>query len=258
MKIQASPRKILVVDDEKDLVALLKRNLELEGYDVFTAHDGKTALEAVDTIAPDMILLDLTMPEESGISVYTKLCTEHARPRYPVIIMTAREDLRRTFQDVDADAFLAKPFEMDELLLKMRLIWEQIEAQVVFLLDLKSNPHCQGLMDCLKEERYQVVLIEDISKLEGALRKELPNYILMEYVQKELPGEEAVRRVKEVLSTALSDRAITTRVPVLVYSYSGFDYEVRSLKSGADGFVKDPAHYGNFVTALRAFELHER
>ena len=82
-------RTILVVDDEKKIVGILKAYLEKEGYQVITAYDGRSALELARSHSPDLIILDLMLPEVSGWDVCREL---RQRSEVPVIMLTARDD----------------------------------------------------------------------------------------------------------------------------------------------------------------------
>ena len=105
--------KILLVDDEKGIVSMMKNYFEMSGYQVYSAFDGKDALEKV-TCQPDIILLDINMPEMDGISV-----CQHIREHVscPILFLTARiesKDKIMGFQ-VGADDYIVKPFDIEEL-----------------------------------------------------------------------------------------------------------------------------------------------
>ena len=105
--------KILVADDEKDVVSLLKDYLELEGYCVLTAYNGKEAIEAASK-SPDLILLDVNMPEADGFEVCTRL-RDHVN--CPILFLTARiedEDKIKGFA-AGGDDYIIKPFSPTEL-----------------------------------------------------------------------------------------------------------------------------------------------
>jgi len=115
--------KILIVDDERDIVVILKMALEKEGYEIIEAFDGIEALEKVKLIKPDLILLDIMMPRMDGHSVNLKL-KEHAETaKIPVIIITGRGQLKELIQarqEIAIAAYLEKPFTVSMLLVKIR------------------------------------------------------------------------------------------------------------------------------------------
>src|SRR5580704_4925452 len=115
-----SPR-ILVVEDDEDIAQALQRSLRMEGYEVRTAGDGRAALEQGHAFAPDLVILDLGLPEIDGIDVAREL---RAGDDVPILILTARDALESRVEGLDAgaDDYLVKPFERQELLARMRAL----------------------------------------------------------------------------------------------------------------------------------------
>lgn len=117
----AKKTTILTADDDPQLLRLVMRNLQLEGYDVITASDGQQALEQVEAQIPDLILLDVMMPKLDGFTVCNRVREFSA---VPIIIITARgqdQDKVRGL-DLGADDYLTKPFSVDELLARVRAV----------------------------------------------------------------------------------------------------------------------------------------
>ena len=115
--------KILIVDDERDIVVILKLALEKEGYDVIEAYDGLEALEKVAQNKPDIILLDIMMPKMDGHSVNLKLKENKETAGIPVIVITGRGQLKELIQsrqEISIVAYLEKPFTVSMLLVKIR------------------------------------------------------------------------------------------------------------------------------------------
>ncbi len=113
--------KILVVDDEKDVVELLKFLLEKDGYAVATAFNGREALTAAKDSVPDLILLDVMMPEMDGYTVQTQLLDNPATRNIPIIILTAKGQLRDVFaMSANVKAYIEKPFDPKTLRLKIQ------------------------------------------------------------------------------------------------------------------------------------------
>ncbi len=115
------PRKILVVDDTKNVQALLTDFLTGQDFEVLTASDGREALDIVHASRPDLILLDIMMPNMDGYQFIAHLRRE---ADIPVIMITAKqqeEDVIRGF-DLGADDYITKPFRMRELLVRMRAV----------------------------------------------------------------------------------------------------------------------------------------
>lgn len=116
--------KILVIDDEEDLRENLKYIFSTKGYEVSLAEDGVQGLKKLETYTPDLIILDLNMPHMGGIEFYQKIC-DNAVPRYPVFVLTARANMEKLFKDFNVDGFMAKPFEIPELINEISTVLEK-------------------------------------------------------------------------------------------------------------------------------------
>ena len=114
-------KRILVVDDEPDLIKTVRLRLEKRGYAVISAADGQEALEKARSEKPDLIILDLMLPKLSGYQVCRMLKFDEQYKNIPIIIFTARaqEQDKKTSLEVGADAYLSKPFEPEVLLDKV-------------------------------------------------------------------------------------------------------------------------------------------
>src|SRR5258708_39604671 len=110
---------IVTADDDPHLLRLVMRNLQLEGYEVLTASDGKQALEQIKAHTPDLVLLDVMMPKMDGFTVCQQV---RAFSAMPIIMVTARgqEQDKVRGLDLGADDYLTKPFGVDELLARGR------------------------------------------------------------------------------------------------------------------------------------------
>lgn len=104
--------KILVVDDEKNILKLYKAELEDEGYSVVTANSGREALEIFETENPDLVTLDILMPDIDGIQVLRQM--KEKRPTLPIIMLTAY-DYRDDFSVWVADAYVVKSSDLTGL-----------------------------------------------------------------------------------------------------------------------------------------------
>jgi len=123
-------KKILVVDDKKELRTLLKQYLSQEGFDIDTAGNGQEALYLARQGKPDLILLDLMMPEMGG---YEFMRTYSREADTPIIILTAKleENDKVLGLELGADDYITKPFSMRELTARVRAVLRRTEKQVV-------------------------------------------------------------------------------------------------------------------------------
>ncbi len=118
------PRKILAVDDEKNIVTVVKSNLERHGFQVITAYDGKEALQKIQDENPDLVILDVMMPHMDGFEVLQHMRRNAATRDIPVIMLTAKTqdtDVFRGWQS-GVDLYLTKPFNPVELVSFVRRI----------------------------------------------------------------------------------------------------------------------------------------
>jgi len=118
--------KVLVVDDEKNIVSLIQRSLEMEGYQAYCAYNGKEALQMLYKVDPDIILLDIMLPDIDGYSVMEKI-HEYDSTK-PVIFITAQDKLTNRILGLElgADDYITKPFNIKELVLKVKVLWRRI------------------------------------------------------------------------------------------------------------------------------------
>ncbi|MCY1693398.1 response regulator [Curtobacterium sp. SL109] len=113
--------KVLIADDDPQLVRALGVTLTARGYDVVTARDGRAAIDAVITERPDIVMLDLGMPRLDGIGVLQGI---RAWTQVPVLVLSGRTDSADKVNALDAgaDDYVTKPFQMDELLARLRAL----------------------------------------------------------------------------------------------------------------------------------------
>lgn len=112
-----SQEKILIIDDEKEIIDLLNEFLSAEGYAVTSASNGNEALKCLEKIEPDLIILDMVMPKGGGVSFYHSIARKtDGSSRYPVLILTGRSEYENVFHDLNIDGFMTKPFQTSELL----------------------------------------------------------------------------------------------------------------------------------------------
>jgi two-component system, OmpR family, response regulator MprA len=136
--------KILVVDDERAVRESLRRALELEGYEIELAADGREALERLEAESqPDVLVLDVLMPGVDGLEVCRRL--RRAGSRLPVLMLTARDAVENRVAGLDAgaDDYVTKPFALEELLARIRALLRRTTdgaGEVLRFADLELDP----------------------------------------------------------------------------------------------------------------------
>jgi DNA-binding response OmpR family regulator len=136
-------KKILVVDDEKKIVEIVKAYLEKDGYQVLAAYDGKAALQIAQQQRPDLLVLDWMLPELSGLDVCRALRKESD---VPIIMLTARDEVTDKIigLEMGADDYVTKPFDPKELLSRVRAVLRRAEGKtsqppILNIADLSIN-----------------------------------------------------------------------------------------------------------------------
>lgn len=135
-------QRILVIDDERDLVELIRLNLQRNGYEVLYAHDGKVGLEIARKNLPDLIILDLMMPGLTGQEVATRLKGDSQTAAIPLLMLTARSEETDIIVGLSlgADDYVSKPFSMKVLLARVAAVLRRKSAVEQTQPILKTGP----------------------------------------------------------------------------------------------------------------------
>ncbi len=122
-------KRILVIEDDKDIVELVRYNLEKEGFQVLAASDGLTGLTQLKKSSPDLLLLDLMLPKLSGLEICKEVRRNASLNRLPILMLTARgeEADRVVGLELGADDYVTKPFSIRELVARVRALLRRTE-----------------------------------------------------------------------------------------------------------------------------------
>ncbi|HVE15072.1 MAG TPA: response regulator, partial [Elusimicrobiota bacterium] len=128
--------RLVVADDQTELLSLMKMALEMDGYDVTTASDGEEALQVIRDNPPDIAVIDLWMPKKDGFEVCAELKSDPALSHMPIIILSGAgsKDDKIQGMELGIDDFVTKPVELAELLARIRMILRRSQQ------DLDANP----------------------------------------------------------------------------------------------------------------------
>lgn len=238
--------KILWIEDEADIVEIGKDVLEEEGYAVSTAGDGVEGLKKIFDLRPDLIILDMNMPKMSGMEVYQKIYnSEKKKTLFPVMALTARSELRDLFLELNVQSFMSKPFEMQELIIEVHLLFKKIygqraypkteeKAEAVIEMPLRETTRAKAvhktnrillvdqkdvlfpqIITYFSNYGYDVIYKDCAADALGSLLKFSADAVLIHQSLPDLSGENLIRKMKQM--PRLMD------VPVILFSHEETD-----------------------------------
>jgi two-component system alkaline phosphatase synthesis response regulator PhoP len=125
------PQRILVVDDDREIVRLTRAYLEQSGYQVLVAYDGETALHILRRESPDLVILDLMLPDRNGLDVTRTVRRDASLAAMPIIMLTARVDDQDKIVGLElgADDYVTKPFNPSELMARIRAVLRRAQGE---------------------------------------------------------------------------------------------------------------------------------
>lgn len=204
-------KKILVIDDLPENVFLLQDRLENEGYEVITAYEGKSGLNKAISEQPDLILLDIMMPDITGIDVCKKLVSNEETSHIPIILVTAKIEAEDTKDGLEAGAFdyIKKPFNRVELLARVKSA-------------LKLSDARRQLIEAEKSKLFAATVVTANHKIKQPLTlMSLSTAAIKREINKEVISKEAVNKRLDYITTAIKEindilnQLHTIRKPVL-------------------------------------------
>jgi two-component system, OmpR family, alkaline phosphatase synthesis response regulator PhoP len=125
------PQRILVVDDDREIVRLTRAYLEQSGYQVLIAYDGETALHILRRESPDLVILDLMLPDRNGLDVTQTVRRDASLAAMPIIMLTARVDDHDKIVGLElgADDYVTKPFNPSELMARIHAVLRRAQGE---------------------------------------------------------------------------------------------------------------------------------
>jgi DNA-binding response OmpR family regulator len=115
-------KTVLLIDDDQNLVGLIEKVLKDDGFTVVSTNNGSRGLATLKNVHPDLIILDINMPEMNGLEFYKNIMDYQGKTKFPVLVLTSRTLLEKTFRDIDAAGFLPKPFKIQDLVTEVKRI----------------------------------------------------------------------------------------------------------------------------------------
>ncbi len=240
-------KKILLVDDEVDIVRTLRKRLETNNYEVITAFDGLEALEKVKKERPDLVILDLMLPKMDGYKVCGLLKKDTRYSKIPIVIFTARAEKqdKKTGMQIGADAYIVKPFEPRILLDKLKELLEaggsMLKKKVLLVDDEKDLLRLIGAR--IESWGYGLITAADGKTAIEAVKKQKPDIVILDYI---MPGMDGVEVLKEI-------RKIDKKIPAIMFTAHP---DTRSIKGteklGISSYIPKLSMYSEGVSSLRS------
>ena len=251
-------KKILVVDDEKDVLLVLQRSLAAEGYSVITAENGRDAIIAAASEHPDLVILDVALPDMLGGEVAAKLKEGIENKNIPIIFLSAmfsKTEESKKGHNVGSSMMFAKPYDREELLTAIKKILggkreyqlkqEGLsgERKKILIVDTEEDL-LRSMSMRLKKSGYDVVIATDGVSATSTIKTEQPDLILLDINLPAGDGFAVMRRVSlnpQVAFTPII--VITARDPV--------ETRTLALEAGAQAFFQKPVDIDELLDAIR-------
>lgn len=239
--------KVLVVEDDRDLALLLRRQLESEGYQVLLAGSGEDALWLAKEEQPQLITLDVMLPDLDGFVVLEQLKEHPSTAPIPVVIVSILSDPEKGYA-MGAVDYVVKPFDEEKLLASVRqALAPQPEGEPYKLLVVDDDPEILSFLDkALSYHGYQVETAPDGQNALSRVTEIQPDLILLDLRMPGVDGYEVIRRLKSSDSTR--------PIPIIVATASPVDKEVdkvRVLGMGAAQYMTKPLSIETLVQEIR-------
>ncbi|MDP2277656.1 MAG: diguanylate cyclase [Nitrospirota bacterium] len=268
-----SEGRVLVVDDQPANVKIIAKRLSVLGYEVLTATNGMDGIRLARESAPDVILLDIMMPEMDGYEVIKRLKQEPETSGIPIALLTALDSVKDKVRGLDAgaDDFLTKPVNQIELvarirsLTKLKRLQEEIrkagdltsplpedagkgkteDKKIIFIVedDEKMLAQYKRILDNTGE--YRTLIANNASDALDVLHKTIPDLILLDIMLPDMNGIELLGKIRKEHPSA--------NIPIIIIStIADIETKVKGIEAGADDYLIKPVDRLEMLARIRA------
>lgn len=237
--------KVLIIDDDHILVDVTSAGLEVDGFEVFTALDGKQGLKIVDEAKPDVVLLDLRLPDVDGFDVLRQIRNTQKNYDIHVIMITGDHtiDIDKAFA-LGADDCIIKPIDMAYLVTRIGKLVQKKNHVLVVEDDRQIG---DMLKDVLEKSGYIVDILHDGAKLMEEVKKYKPDLMLMDI---SLPvGPDGGQLCK-----IIKDNPLTKKIPVIMLTANDYaDAVEKCFSYGAEDYIFKPFTVPDIMSKIQKY-----
>ncbi|HQO15118.1 MAG TPA: response regulator [Smithellaceae bacterium] len=221
--------RILIVDDEQDIVELISYNLEKEGFSCVKVYDGETALKLAKTKKPELIILDLMLPKINGLDVCRAIRHDPVTANIPIIMLTAKVDEvdKILGLEIGADDYMTKPFSVKELVARVRTILRRLKERGT------------TLEESFKYKGLEINYVSCSVKVDGKKIDLSPTELKLLFFLSRNPGRVYSRN--QILDHVWGDDTFVTDRTV--------DVHIRRLRSQIEKDIENP----RYILTIRGF-----
>jgi len=243
-------KKILVIDDEPEVIKILQIRLERDKFQVITANNGKTALQKIKLEIPDLIILDIMMPGMDGYQVCEKIKSDPSTGDIPIIMLTAKnmgEDLEMALEK-KADWYVIKPYEYKYLLKKINQLIQRSEKTQIsnkkFLVIDDEVEILETLTVYFKKFNSHILKAENGKEGLRIAIQEKPDLIILDVMLPEVDGYRVCKELKE--------NPKTKNIPVIMLTALAQETDERAgFESGADAYASKPFDFPRLLEEIK-------
>ncbi len=257
--------KILVVDDEEDVVNVLKSQLEKSGFSVDTALDGQEGLDLARKYTPQLILTDIVMPNLDGLEFYKQLKKDKLTAHIPVVILSAWGSKEKSFRELGVTDFLVKPFTIQTVINRVKaLLQRSLPVPAMTCNILVSENDANVIKKIIHKFEYQgfpidlkIITFRTQEDILSHTENDHPKVLLLDLLSNDIPIEESIRKIR-------SD-AHLQKTPIVIHGHWMLTGSMKVnerenirllqqtyLAAGADYFVD---HFNEFSFLLMLYEF---
>lgn len=227
-------KKILIIEDDIVLRESLQKKLNLEGYQAITAINGEVGLDKIKDLKPDLVLLDIVMPEKNGMEVLENMQKDKELKDIPVIMISNSGqpvEIQKVLELGAVDYLIKADFDPEEVVAKVRKVFGEQKAKGPKILIVEDDKFLRDLIERkLVQTGYQIITATDGEEGLKTVGEQKPDLVLLDILLPSMSGWEVLEKIKA--------DANMKKIPILILTNLGEKEDVeKGLKMGADDYI---------------------